>query len=373
MSSQPCEFPLKRIFFYLTDGCNLACRHCWLAPVLDSGGNRSPVLPVDLFEEITADAKPLGLEGVRLTGGEPLLHPHFVQLLEIVRRRELGLAVETNGLLLTRALAAEIAKIDDPSVAVSLDGADAETHEWVRGAAGSFEEAISAVKKLVEAGVRAQVVCSVLRRNASQLDAVVRLAETLGAASVKFNIVQPSARGATLHEDDEVLAVGELIALGRRVETEIAPHAKLGVFFDHPPAFRALHHFADAGGFSRCQILNTLGVLANGDYSLCGMGVTVPELVFGNAHSHRVDDVWRKNVTLRSMRQGLPFKLEGVCSSCLMRGGCLGSCVAQNFLQAGGLFSPFWFCETADAQGLFPASRRGEPERLLTGSFEPTM
>jgi SynChlorMet cassette radical SAM/SPASM protein ScmF len=354
----PCRFPLERIYFYLTEGCNLTCRHCWLAPAPDGGGGRLPTLPVDLFEEIIAGAKPLGLSGVKLTGGEPLLHPQFVRLLAIVRREELALSIETNGQMLTPALAAAIARAGDPSVAVSLDGADAETHEWVRGAAGSFGAAASAVTSLAAAGVRPQVVCSVMRRNASQLGAIVRMAEALGAASVKFNIVQPVARGAQLLDKGDTLTVAELIELGRRVNTEISPRTRLQVLFDVPPAFRPLRQFADGGGFGRCQILSTLGVLASGGFSLCGIGMTVPGLVFGNARTDRIEDVWRHNETLGAIRRRLLRQLSGVCGHCLMQRSCLGSCVAQNFSHKGESLSAFWFCEAADAQGLFPTSRK---------------
>ena len=67
--------PLSRIYFYLTEGCNLACRHCWLAPGFDPDGSRHAVLPVELFETAIREARPLGLARVKLTGGEPLLHP----------------------------------------------------------------------------------------------------------------------------------------------------------------------------------------------------------------------------------------------------------------------------------------------------------
>ncbi len=79
------EYPLRQIYFYLTEGCNLACRHCWLAPKLDPQGNRFATLPVETFETAILEAKPLGLQGVKLTGGEPLLHPHIDQLLEIIQ------------------------------------------------------------------------------------------------------------------------------------------------------------------------------------------------------------------------------------------------------------------------------------------------
>ena len=62
------------------------------------------MLSIDLFEKVIHEAKPLGLSKVKLTGGEPLLHPQFTKLLEIIRHQDLDVAIETNGLLCTARL-----------------------------------------------------------------------------------------------------------------------------------------------------------------------------------------------------------------------------------------------------------------------------
>ena len=362
---------INLLYFYLTEGCNLACRHCWLAPRLDTPGNRHATLPVELFETAIREAKPLGLSGVKLTGGEPLLHPHFMRLLEIVRREELGLWIETNGLLCTPEIAAEIAKSPERFVSVSIDGADAETHEWVRGVPGSFEAARQAVNNLVAAGIRPQVIFTVMRSNAGQVDALVHMAEELGAASVKFNVVQPTARGEKLHEVQATLNVAELIELGRHVEMELAPKTKLRVFFDYPQAFRALSRIGRGDGCGVCGILGILGVIASGHYALCGIGEQVPDLVFGEVGKDLLQEVWQESAVLKALREGLPERLEGVCSRCLMKRRCLGSCVAQNYYRKGNPWAPNWFCEQADEAGLFPASRMGTrsaPSRELIQS-----
>jgi SynChlorMet cassette radical SAM/SPASM protein ScmF len=350
---------INTLYFYLTEGCNLACRHCWIEPKFDATGNHYPTLPVELFETAIREAKPLGLSGVKLTGGEPLLHPHFTRLLEIVRREELRLIIETNGLLCTPEIAAEIAKSPDRFVSVSIDGSDAATHEWVRGVPGSFKAARQAVHNLVVAGIRPQVIFTVMRSNAGQVDAIVHMAEELGAASLKFNVVQPTARGEKLHKDQETLNVAELIELGRHVELELAPKTNLRVFFDYPQAFRALNRIARGDGCGVCGILGILGVLASGHYALCGIGEQVPDLVFGEVGKDMLEVVWRENAILKALREGLPKRLEGVCSHCLMKWRCLGSCVAQNYYRKGSLWAPNWFCEQAEEAGLFPASRLG--------------
>lgn len=356
-AGQARKYRLGTFYFYLTEGCNLACRHCWMGPRFDPTGNIYPVLPVELFETAIREARPLGLQRVKLTGGEPLLHPHFTRLLEIVRREELSLIIETNGLLCTPEIASEIAKSPDRFVSVSIDGADAATHEWVRGVPGCFEAARQAVRNLVAAGIRPQVIFTVMRRNAGQADAVVRMAEELGASSLKFNVVQPTARGKNLHEDQETLNIADLIKLGRHVERELATKTKLTLFTYYPQAFKALHNLASRDGCSTCGIFSILGVIGSGHYALCGIGEQVPELVFGEVGKDLLEEVWRENAILKALREGLPDRLEGVCGRCLMKGRCLGSCVAQNYYRKGSLLAPNWFCEQAEEAGLFPASR----------------
>jgi SynChlorMet cassette radical SAM/SPASM protein ScmF len=330
-----------------------------MGPRFESTGNHYPTLPVELFEKAIREAKPLGLSGVKLTGGEPLLHPHFTRLLEIVRREELKLTIETNGLLCTPEIAAEIAKSPDRFVSVSIDGTDAATHEWVRGVPGSFKVARQAVSNLVAAGTRPQIIFTVMRGNAGQVDAIVHMTEKLGAASVKFNVVQPTARGEKLHKDQETMNIADLIALGRHVEQELAPKSKVKIFFHYPQAFRALHSIARGDGCGVCGILGILGVIAGGHYALCGIGEQVPDLVFGEVGKDILEVVWRENAVLKTLREGLPERLEGVCSRCLMKGRCRGSCVAQNYYSTGSLWAPFWFCEQAEEAGLFPSSRLG--------------
>jgi SynChlorMet cassette radical SAM/SPASM protein ScmF len=348
---------LTQIYFYLTQGCNLACRHCWLAPGFDPNGDKFPFLSVELFETAIREARPLGLSSVKLTGGEPLLHPKIFTLLEIVRRENLALSIETNGLLCSREIAAEISKSPIRRVSVSIDGADAKTHEWIRGVPGSFEKAKEAVRNLAACGTRPQVIMTLMHRNASQMEDVVRLAEMLGASSVKFNIMQPTARGEELSKRGESLSIAEQIRLKDKLENKIAPNARLKLYFDIPIAFRSLRSILKDDPMGICHIQNILGVLATGHYALCGIGVNVPDLVFGKVGEDRLNKLWQENIILNELREGLPNRLRGICSRCLVRDLCLGSCIAENYYSSGNIWAPNPFCEQAENAGLFPESR----------------
>jgi SynChlorMet cassette radical SAM/SPASM protein ScmF len=354
------NWPLNSLYFYLTEGCNLACRHCWLSPKFDPAGDKYPVLPVELFEKAILEAKPLGLSSVKLTGGEPLLHPRFKTLLEIIRREDLSLTIETNGLLCTYEIAKEIAKSTNRFVSVSIDGSNASTHERIRGVVGSYNLTVQAVKNLVEAGISPQIIFSIMPSNFDQVNAIVSMAEGLGASSVKFNIVQPTARGAQLHENGDALSIEALVKLGRYVEMDLSKKTKMKLFFDYPMAFRALSRIANGDGCGICSVKGILGVIASGHYALCGIGRHISELVFGRVGTDRLEKLWIENPILNELRSGLPDRLGGVCSRCLMKQRCLGSCIAQNFYRNGSFWEPYWFCEQAEKRRLFPGSRIGE-------------
>ncbi len=351
------EYPLTQLYFYLTEGCNLACRHCWLAPKFDPHGNKSSMLPLRLFQKAIEEAIPLGLQTVKLSGGEPLLHPDFPAMLDFILKKEMGLNLETNGILLSPEMAGAIARQNNPFVSVSLDGADAKTHDSIRGVEGSFDKALSALQNVVEHGIRPQVIMSIMQSNSDQIVALIKLAENFGASSVKFNIIQPTGRGETILEGDRGLGVGKLLELGRWVETELSVQTDMKLYFDYPAAFRSLSRLASADGSGSCGILSILGVLPSGEYALCGIGTHMLELIFGKAGNGSLGRIWQENPVLLQLRSGMPDKLTGICSNCLMKHICLGSCIAQSFYRTNSLWAPFWFCEQAEAIGLFPDSR----------------
>lgn len=351
---------LRSIYFYLTKGCNLKCRHCWIAPVLQSEGDIHKSLPVELFKSIVNQALPLGLTSVKLTGGEPFLHPGIRSILDAIRDAELSLNIETNAVLCTRELAEQVRSSSNKvCVSVSIDGCDSSTHDWMRGVPGSFEKALAGFSNLVKAGVSTQIIMSVAKYNKDQIANVVSLAERIGAISVKLNPVQPCARGAAMHDAEETLSIHELVALGQYIDSTLAFSTKLKILYTRPLAFSPLSSILGHGdnGCGVCSILNILGVLANGSYALCGIGETVPELVFGHAETDPLESVWRNSAVLVDLRQGLPGKLKGICRDCLLNGMCKGSCIAQNYNMTNDLWSSFWFCEQAYKASLFPEGR----------------
>jgi SynChlorMet cassette radical SAM/SPASM protein ScmF len=349
--------PLSTYYIYLTSGCNLACRHCWISPSFQPHSDTGGHLDYELFVLAIEEGLPLGLNSVKLTGGEPLLHPDFMRMVDLLREKRIDLTVETNGTLLSKSLA-EYLKDNSTlrHISVSLDGATPQTHDTFRGVKGSFGKTCEGIKYLVEVGFHPQVIMSLHSDNVAEIEDLIKFSGEIGAGSVKFNLIQPSGRGELMTERGQVLDIHRLIELGKWIEGDLQKRTSLRLYYSWPMAFHNLRRLLNKSA-GTCGIFGILGILSTGHLAMCGIGVEIPELCYGLLGVDRVAEVWTSHPTLIDLRRSLPNELDGVCSKCIFRQQCLGSCVADNYHRSRRLTAAHWFCEQAESKGYFPVGR----------------
>ena len=168
------------IAWQLTNECNLACLHC----IEESGPGKA------FPDELTRDQVLGVLEQVMdaqvpylsFSGGEPMIHPLFFEMVEYVCRRGGQLKVETNGHYLSPENCERLAKLGVKAVQVSLDGATAETFNRMR-VRGDFNRLIEGLRNLRKARVPIEINYSPTSFNAEQIGTAVDLAWEFGAVS----------------------------------------------------------------------------------------------------------------------------------------------------------------------------------------------
>src|SRR5271170_2095069 len=139
-SSQLIQNKPRLIFWELTKGCNLRCIHCRAsATELSSPSDLSTQAARDIIDQIAAASSPI----LVLSGGEPLFRKDIFQLARYGTDKGLRVALATNGTLVTKQVARKIVDSGVRRVAISLDGADAITHDTFRGIPGAFDAAIA--------------------------------------------------------------------------------------------------------------------------------------------------------------------------------------------------------------------------------------
>ena len=178
---------LHKLYVEPTTICNLNCRTCirnvWEEPKAH--------LEMAVFRQLVAHLDALSeLKRVVFSGlGEPLLHPHLLDMVRMVRERGLAVTIGTNGLLLDRTMSRELVELGVDRLVVSLDGVKAETYAGVRGAAMAqvldHIRHLNEVKKALGSLTPALGIEFVaLRSNIAELGDLSGLASRLNAARV---------------------------------------------------------------------------------------------------------------------------------------------------------------------------------------------
>lgn len=124
----------KRLTVSITRHCNLRCRHCWVqsGPEFSRSHVDATTLGTTLSLWVNA-----GVEQICLSGGEPLTHPQWQQILLSCTQFPTvhQVRLQTNGTLLTKEIVTYLARPEFSGLhlQISLDGADPATHDLVRG------------------------------------------------------------------------------------------------------------------------------------------------------------------------------------------------------------------------------------------------
>lgn len=194
-------------YFALTYRCDARCRHCFVS---DYGLGSGPELS---FEELRAFLDFLhgwGPFAVFFSGGEPMLREDIGELTEHAAGRGFIVSLETNGSRLTRNAVQDLKNAGISNIRVSIDSADAETHDAHRCRPGSYRAAVAGLEQCVSQGVRCLLVCcaSSSAVRTGELERIVDLARQLGVDGVK--ILNPKilgrwkdAEGVRLTDEDE--------------------------------------------------------------------------------------------------------------------------------------------------------------------------
>src|SRR5215470_15277731 len=199
--STKAEFKPRLIFWEVTKGCNLRCVHCRAtATELSSPTDLPTAKALDIIDQIAEVSHPI----LVLSGGEPLYRSDIFQLACYAGEKNLRVALATNGTLVTKEVARMIADSSIKRVSISLDGADANTHDTFRGIPGAFEAALYGFRNLKEVGMSVQINMTIARHNAEQLPAVLELARNVGADALHTFLLVPVGCGVDIAAEQMV-------------------------------------------------------------------------------------------------------------------------------------------------------------------------
>lgn len=151
-----------------TTRCNERCVHCYI-PHPD----KIREMNVEMYADVLRQADKMGLLNLTLSGGEPMSHSHFCELLRIAGQFDFSVSIMSNLTLLNDEILDVMKKIRVGSVAVSLYSMRPEIHDSITLLPGSQEKTLCAIEKLIENDIPVQINCPVMKENSQDADGVL--------------------------------------------------------------------------------------------------------------------------------------------------------------------------------------------------------
>ncbi|MHB8757368.1 MAG: heme b synthase [Bacillota bacterium] len=338
---------LRVLFWELTDGCNLKCIHCRAtAQAQRSPDELTTAEAFGLVDQIADFASPILI----LTGGEPLYRPDVFDIATYANSKGLRVALATNGTLVDDAIADRIVATGVKRVSISIDGANAKTHDSFRGLPGSFDAALAGFDRLKKRGMSLQFNTSIAKHNVRELEDILKLALEHGADALHIFMLVPVGCGLEIADrqmvpaDEYERVLSWLYDASRKAPIEFkatcAPHY-----------FRVMRQRAKAEGVTITPQTHGLAAMTKG--CLAGTGVMFVShtgcvqpcgylpIEAGNVKRQPLKEIWESAPVFLDLRD--VGKLKGKCGGCEYRNVCEG-CRARAYGITGDYLDEEPFC-----------------------------
>lgn len=313
------------VIWETTRACELACRHCRAeAQPRPDAGQLTTAEGRDLLEQVRRDFGPVLMV---ITGGDPLMRADLDQLIAHGAALGLRMTIAPSATpLLTPERIAALAAAGIRRMALSLDGADAATHDGFRRVDGTFERTLEALGVAAELGMETQLNTTIGRHNADQVDEIAAIGRWYGIAL--WSVFQLVATGRA--ESRMMLSPAEQERMFRRLAEMAADEVWP---FDvkttaGQPYYRVRAQRLHDRRWSAQGLRAPMSV--NDGKGICFIGHTgmvqpsgFLQLELGNVRERPLAEIYRDDPTFRRLRQ--PQTFGGKCGRCEYRELCGGS------------------------------------------------
>lgn len=327
------------IVWNFTNLCNLKCIHCYQdagAPLGNELSIKEKLIAVEMLDNA-------GVAAIAFSGGEPLIHPHFLRVAREASNRGIYVAVATNGLILSnKDYAMKIRRAGVRYLEISLDSPIPNEHDRFRGVDGAWEKTVAGIRNAVEIGFTTAVATTISKFNIDYVEDMVRLADELEVNKIVFFNFIPVGRGKDIVSYDldpleREKFIRKLYDLNKKYSVEVlttAPQfsrvslqlssgkdvSPTHFYVGGDPGIEALADFIGGCGAGRIYA----ALQPNGDVTPC---VFMPIKV-GNILDSDFGDIWRNHLIFKKL--GNRELLKGFCGECPYKYVC-GGCRARAY------------------------------------------
>lgn len=328
------EIEFAQIQVEITGICNMKCRHCRAANIARVN------MPVDQIIKILKFGRQFSpdYKEVVLSGGEPLVHPQFNDVISSIRGNGgNSVTITTNGSLLSdRHLDLfESLNFQRLMLSVSLDSLDRKEHDAYRNYPGAYDRAVKAIKLIVKRNtpnVISSVRTTIAPDQIGEMEKMADFVYKLGCNRFSISSIIPSGRA--LDNPKLWMSSGEkrrFIEKVYELKNKYPPEFNITT---NDPLKCLIRGFSDIGGgselvFDGCPAAAcTFNVNPNGEMTPCAL-MDLPIMNVTHMTIEEMTSAYQNSEVVKNM---LEMNLTGKCGSCPKKyqcGGCRARAMAK--------------------------------------------
>lgn len=175
----------------ITGRCNYNCKHCFNAK--DNAPLQSE-LSLEEVCQLLDECDRCGVSSFTITGGEPLAHPHYKEIIEEIYKREMFVFdLNTNGYFITQEMLDWMKSINYyPLIKISFDGLG--VHNWMRGYYKAEEKTLTAIKLCIDNGFKVKIQMNINKKNQDVMISSCELLDKMGVKEIRLINTTPAPR-----------------------------------------------------------------------------------------------------------------------------------------------------------------------------------
>lgn len=320
----------------VVQSCTERCIHCYIPEY------RHVFLPLDKVKAVIDEFKDMGGLSLSLSGGECMMHPQFLNILDYAHANDLMIKVLSNLTMCTDEIVSALSDVG-AEVQTSLYSMDSSIHDTITQKQGSWLLTKRAIEKLHASDVPCIISCPVMRANQDEFPCVDRYATSLGCRAQADFMIIAKMDGDTRNlscriTDDKIEAL-------LRYLSELSIHKNKDYYSSYFKSNGSKNSDHDEW-MNKCLCsagISRICLGADGKYSPCpGFG----GYVLGNCFKNSLNWVWNESPNMLKLRR-LKGRDLGKCATCQDRKYC-SICLCRNFNETGDMTTPTKFdCNVA--------------------------
>lgn len=186
---------MKNIDFHISYSCVNSCFFCSEAIQLQK--LKGYFVSLNYIKKTLNRKRKQGFDFVNFTGGEPTLHPDFIEITQYAKKIGFKTYIGTNGKMLADRKFCEIVSPYLDEISLSVHGYNYKTHDAIVGRRGSFKDikkAFQNLKKIRFTNVYSNIV--ITKKNFVFMDKIISFVIAQGAKKILISNVAPEGRAA---------------------------------------------------------------------------------------------------------------------------------------------------------------------------------